>query len=215
MAAASSAAAAPDLFVGRVSHVTDGDTLTVMVNGTRQRVRLFQIDAPEHDQPGSSDARRALADKVADNYVRVQVDTMDDYGRVVGTVFLGDRDINRELVREGHAWAYRHYLEDRTLLDDEAAARSARRGLWREPDPTPPWEWRHGNRSTTADSSTAARDASSNGCVIKGNINGSGERIYHMPGDRYYEQTRISPGKGERMFCSAREAQQAGWRRAR
>lgn len=207
---AASVACGDELLLGRVSHVTDGDTLTLMVDGSRHRVRLFQIDAPEHDQPGSAEARAALSDKVADRYVRVQVSTVDDYGRAVGTVFLGDRDVNRELVREGHAWAYRHYLEDRSLLDEEAAARRAQRGLWSQADPTPPWEWRHAN-----DSTTAARNSSAGSCLIKGNISRGGERIYHMPGDRYYEQTRISTRNGERMFCSPAEAEQAGWRRAR
>lgn len=57
--------------------------------------------------------------------------------------------------------------------------------------------------------------AQSGDCVIKGNVNTQGERIYHMPGDEYYEETRISASHGERWFCSAEEAEAAGWRRAR
>jgi endonuclease YncB( thermonuclease family) len=197
------------VLLGRVSHVTDGDTLTLTADGARQRIRLFQIDAPERQQPGGAEARGALHDKVADNYVRVQVITEDDYGRLVGTVFLGDRDINRELVQEGHAWVYRRYLEDPSLLDQEAAARRGRRGLWSQEDPTPPWQWRQQANSTARDT-TPAGD-----CRIKGNVNGRGDRIYHQPDDRSYDQTRINTSNGERWFCSAREAEQAGWRRAR
>ena len=52
-------------------------------------------------------------------------------------------------------------------------------------------------------------------CNIKGNVSTQGERIYHMPGDEYYEETRISASHGERWFCSAQEAEAAGWRRAK
>lgn len=199
--------AADGVLVGRVDHVADGDTLTVSIDGERHRVRLHQIDAPEHDQPGAAAARRALTAKVDGQYVRLAVVTVDDYGRLVAGVSLGERDINRELVREGHAWAFRRHLEDRSLLDDEAAARRTGRGLWREADPVAPWQWRQQQRDRT---SGARPD-----CRIKGNINRRGERIYHRPGDRSYAQTRISTARGERWFCSEREAREAGWRAAR
>lgn len=201
--------------LGRVERVADGDTLTVRADDDRVRVRLFEIDAPEHDQPGSSEARAALARKVDGKFVRVQVEAIDDYRRVVGKVWLGERDINRELVREGHAWVYRHYLEDRSLLDDEAAAREAGRGLWGLPDPVAPWDWRHNGRRSASTGNAAERGSGDGGCVIKGNINGRGDRIYHRPGDESYEQTRIDTSRGERWFCSAAQAEQAGWRAAR
>lgn len=194
--------------IGRVEHVADGDTLTLAVGDRRHRIRLGEIDAPEQDQPWGSEARRALAAKVDGQYVRVVVETVDDYGRQVGKVWLGNRDINRELVREGHAWAFRRYLNDTSLLDDEAAARTARSGLWRRADPVAPWQWRQSTRAGAAPGASA-------GCVIKGNINRRGERIYHRPGDRDYAQTRIDTGRGERWFCTATEAEQAGWRRPR
>ena len=57
-------------------------------------------------------------------------------------VRLGDRDINRELVAKGHAWVYRRYNHDKSLLDDDHAARDQGIGLWSLPDPVSPWEWR-------------------------------------------------------------------------
>ena len=68
----------------------------------------------------------------------------DRYGRTVGHVYLGDRHINREMVREGHAWVYRKYLEDQSLLEDEEVAREAGEGMWGLPETErlPPWEWR-------------------------------------------------------------------------
>jgi endonuclease YncB( thermonuclease family) len=210
LAAVGSAVAEP-LLVGRVDHVADGDTLTVTVDGTRHRIRLHQIDAPEHDQPGAREARRALARKVQGQRVRIVVDGEDAYGRLVGQIWLGSRDINRELVREGHAWAFRRYLVDPTLLDDEAAAREQGLGLWRRPNPVAPWQWRARSRAASAD----RPGEPPGGCRIKGNINRRGERIYHVPGGRHYEQTRIDTAQGERWFCSIAEAERAGWRRAR
>lgn len=52
-------------------------------------------------------------------------------------------------------------------------------------------------------------------CNIKGNVNTRGERIYHVPGQKYYDETRISESHGERWFCTEEEARAAGWRRAR
>lgn len=193
--------------VGRVTHVADGDSLTVTIDDERFRIRLHQIDAPEQGQPGADAARQALADKVDDRVVRVRVVTVDDYGRLVAGIGLGERDVNRELVREGHAWAYRRYLEDRTLLADEAAAHEAGRGLWADPGPVAPWDWRRQARESAQD----ARP----GCRIKGNVSRRGERIYHLPGDRHYDRTRIDTAAGERWFCSEAEARRAGWRHAR
>lgn len=62
---------------------------------------------------------------------------------------------------------------------------------------------------------TAPTLAQNGDCNIKGNVSTQGERIYHMPGDEYYEQTRISASHGERWFCSAEEAEAVGWRRAK
>lgn len=51
-------------------------------------------------------------------------------------------------------------------------------------------------------------------CLIKGNINRNGEKIYHMPGSKWYARTQINERSGERWFCSTAEAEKAGWRSA-
>lgn len=125
---------------GEVTRVFDGDTIEVRGLG---RVRFHEIDTPEKNQPYGDAARSALAGKIAGKRVRVEVFDTDRYGRKVAKVWLGDRDINRELVREGHAWAYRQYLWDGSLIADERAARQAGMGLWADSRrPVPPWEWR-------------------------------------------------------------------------
>lgn len=131
---------------GRVTEIIDGDSLTLRTANGVYEVRLHEIDAPEYDQPWGSKAEAALARKVAGEEVRLEVEDVDTYDRSVGKLWLGGRDINRELVREGHVWVYRRYLDDRSLLGDEEAARESGDGLWGRPDPVPPWEWRRGRR---------------------------------------------------------------------
>jgi len=113
------------------------------------KVRLAEIDTPERGQPWATRAKQAFSDKVFREHIEVRVVDTDRYGRTVGRVWLGDRNINRELVREGHAWVYRKYLRDQTLLDDEAHARDNEKGLWSLPEAqrVPPWDWRKGKRA--------------------------------------------------------------------
>lgn len=188
---------------GRAVEVRDGDTLVILMENTQYEVRLAEIDTPEMDQPWGREAKQALRNKVIGQSLRVDVIDVDDYGRAVGRAWLGPRDINRELVAEGHAWVYRRHLRDRTLLDDEQTARRNNYALWQLDDPIAPWSWRQGERVADA------------GCNIKGNIASSGERIYHKPGQKDYPDTQISTAKGERWFCSEAEARAAGWRAAK
>ncbi len=141
---------------GEVVAIADGDTLSVLVNRTQIKVRLAEIDTPEMRQPWGTRARQALADKVFRKTVRVDVSDIDRYGRSIGKIWLDDRDINRELVAGGYAWVYRQYMTDRSLLKDESEAREAGLGLWSQPDPIPPWDWRRGTRSAPV--ATGPRD---------------------------------------------------------
>lgn len=121
--------AALEVLTGKVIGITDGDTLTVLVNRQPVKIRLAEIDAPERAQPWSKRAKQALSEKVYEEVVRVEVTDTDRYSQSVGHVFLGDREINREMVREGHAWTHRKYLRDQSLLRDEEFARANLKGL--------------------------------------------------------------------------------------
>ena len=138
-------------FDAPVVAVADGDTVTVLrqtAAGSRQvRVRLTEIDAPERRQPWGARARQALADKVFRQTVRVASDGEDRYGRLLARLQVEGRDINREMVRDGHAWVYRRYATE-NWLPDEAAARDSGLGLWSlgVGASVPPWEWRRGER---------------------------------------------------------------------
>lgn len=127
--------------------VTDGDTIKVLCGRTEMKVRLAQIDAPERGQAFGAKAKEALSDLVFGREVRLDLGPKDRYGRDIATVWRGRLDINREMVRLGFAWAYRKYLEDPSLLDDEATAKAASRGLWRDGDPIAPWDYRRSSKS--------------------------------------------------------------------
>jgi endonuclease YncB( thermonuclease family) len=138
--------AAAEQVTGKVVGITDGDTITILVDRQPIQVRLAEIDTPERGQPWANRAKQALSDKVFGQVVELQVVDTDRYGRTVAKVYRGGRDINREMVREGHAWLFRKYLRDPSLLEDERKAREAGAGVWGLPEAqrVPPWEWRQG-----------------------------------------------------------------------
>ena len=132
---------------GRVVGVADGDTVTILTPERQQvKIRLGQIDAPEKAQPFGQRSKQSLSDLIFGKEVRVQVETTDRYGRTVGRIFQDNLDVNLEQVKRGMAWAYRQYLTDKTFLEAEHTAKAAKIGLWSEPNPTPPWKYRHGGR---------------------------------------------------------------------
>jgi endonuclease YncB( thermonuclease family) len=138
-------------FSGKVVKVADGDTIEVLRDGQAEKIRLAGIDCPEKKQAFGQAAKRFTLDLAAKKIVTVKVETTDRYGRTVGEVILpGGRSLNRELVRAGYAWWYRKYSSDRTLGLLEAEAQAARRGLWAEPNPVPPWDWRHGDNKSAS-----------------------------------------------------------------
>ena len=173
-----------ETLLGRVVAVADGDTLTLLTSNREQvRIRLAEIDTPERRQPWGSRARQALANAVLQKEIRVEVVDVDRYDRVVGRIWLGNRDVNRELVAEGHAWVYRQYMTDRSLLDDEAAARSASRGLWGDSRPIPPWEYRWGNRAGSQRSAPEQQASGAFSCGSKrycGEMGSCAEARYHL-----------------------------------
>lgn len=135
---------------GKVVAIADGDTFALLTVDKQQvKVRLSEIDTPERAQPFGTRARQALSDLIFSKQVRVVQEDIDRYGRLVGHVYVGGIHVNRQLVRDGMAWAYRQYLKDKSLLQDEQEARQAKRGLWSLPstEQVPPWEWRKGKKT--------------------------------------------------------------------
>ena len=137
---------------GMVKAVYDGDTLLLATREeSRLKVRLYGIDAPETkkpDKPGQpygDIAKRTLMYKIMGRQVTAEIVDIDQYKRAVAVIRYSGRDINREMVAEGMAWAYRQYLQgayESEYINGETLARSRRAGLWRESNPQPPWEFR-------------------------------------------------------------------------
>lgn len=138
-----------DTLNGRVVGIADGDTITVL-DATHQqhRIRLKGIDAPESKQAFGNVAKRELSDLVFGKAVDVRYYKEDRYGRLLGIVFFGGQDVNLAMISRGLAWHYKHYQRDQAPLDRERyafaedQARQAGIGLWRDPNPTPPWDFR-------------------------------------------------------------------------
>jgi endonuclease YncB( thermonuclease family) len=187
--------------------IVDGDTLVIGA----ETIRLHGIDAAETGQrcvgegrriirPG--DAAMTLLERLTAGGVSCFGAERDDYGRLIAVCRTRDgEDINRRLVQEGWAWAFVKYSTD--YVQDEESARSKRAGVWALAC-EPPWEFRQKRWAVAAQKAPE-------GCPIKGNISENG-RIYHVPWSRHYARTRIDTAKGERWFCSEKDALEAGWR---
>ena len=142
-----SAAMGQTLF-GTVTRVVDGDTVAFKVhNGAIEKIRLADIDTPERDQPWGTEATAALRKWSMSKSARIEVVDTDRYGRLVATLCVDDENINRRLVKEGHAWVYRKYLRDTSLIKLVARAKSSRTGLWSSNNVIEPSDWRRGQRS--------------------------------------------------------------------
>lgn len=139
---AASASARVASYEGRVLRVVDGDTLVLRSSYQVVRIRLAEIDAPEHDQPYGTEARNALANMVNGRMIRIVAIGHDRYGRVVARLYADGLDVNAALVEEGSAWVYPQYAHDPNLYTAQREARNAGRGLWAQENPIPPWEWR-------------------------------------------------------------------------
>lgn len=134
---------------GRVVGVMDGDTVKVLVDGHQEeRVRLAGIDTPERAQPFGAAAKQRLSDLVYGRQVAVHWHKRDRYGRIVGTLWVSGDDAGLELLKAGLAWHYKRYAAEQPpderarYATAETTARDAGAGLWADPDPVPPWDWR-------------------------------------------------------------------------
>jgi micrococcal nuclease len=123
--------------------VTDGDTLSVRCgNATPVKIRLSGIDAPERRQSYGTRSRQSLADLCFRRDATYEVQDIDRYGRTVAVVTCNGVEANRHQVETGMAWVYSRYNKDRELPALQEQAKAAKRGLWADPQPVPPWEFR-------------------------------------------------------------------------
>ena len=159
-------AAAAETVTGKVVAVSDGATITVSDLGkTQHRIRLAGIDAPESRQEFGPASKRNLSSLLFGRNVAVEWHKLDRYGRILGKVTVSPRgctsctqalDAGLAQLEAGLAWWDREYRREQSLADQgyyeyaEFDARIQRRGLWRDPSPIPPWEWRKRNLTLSA-----------------------------------------------------------------
>ena len=129
---------------GKVVRISDGDTVTIETdNGTRVKIRLNGIDAPESGQEFGQESRAKIAELIDGKDVSVKTHSHDRYNRVLGEIFLDGRNINLTMVQEGCAWHYVKYApNDKELAKAQQQAMEAHKGLWTNPNAVPPWEYR-------------------------------------------------------------------------
>lgn len=132
---------------GTVSRVLDGDTVELRLGTRRTRVHLHGVEAPERDQPWGRHSLQALSDMVLGQDVDIEASAHDPAMREGAIIFVGEEEVGASMVRDGNAWADRAHLgpRDAELCELEADARTARRGLWSQPQNLwiAPWEYRH------------------------------------------------------------------------
>ncbi len=188
--------------------IVDGDTLRI----GSTTIRLHGIDAPEARQSCERDgstwlcgaeSSRKLRELVGEQDVMCYETDRDQYGRTVAICRAGDIELGAAMVMSGLALAYRQYGTE--YVQHERAAKDGARGIW-SGDFVAPSDWRRGRRLVAE---------TNDDCLIKGNINRQGERIYHALGSSSYTATVINESRGERCFGSEEEAQDAGWRAPR
>jgi endonuclease YncB( thermonuclease family) len=212
-----------------VPKIRDGDQILI----GSSRIRLGGIDAPSSDQLCLNDkgerwtcgaaARDELIKHAGGKSWTCHTRTTDRRGRIVARCEVEGEDIQKWLVASGWALSYSRFSHDYDA--DEKAAREAKAGMWQGAF-IAPWDWRARNKKTTILGATRPPEsaisillASASGsvapspdCTIKGNVNRSGECIYHTPASRWYAKIEMKISKGTRWFCSVDEAEAAGCR---
>ncbi len=132
----------PGIITGKVVSVLDGDTIEVITgNKTQHRVRLDGIDAPEKSQPFGKKSTKNLKKYIAGKVINVHYTKKDKYGRILGTIYLNDMNINLQQIKDSFAWVYAKYCKKQSYYDAEKYAKQKKIGLWS--DPIPPWKYRH------------------------------------------------------------------------
>lgn len=150
-----------ETFAARVIAVLDGDTVLILResgseaaghppasssrgphHGKPATLRMANIDAPEKAQAYGKQSRESLLEMVGKKQVQIDTQTVDQYKRIVGLISVDGRNVNQEQVRRGMAWEYSHHHSDKTYIALQNEAQQAKRGLWAQANPQPPWQWR-------------------------------------------------------------------------
>ena len=208
-----------DSYAAKVIGITDGDTITVLVNGTQQTViRLAGIDAPEHGQAFGTASEQHLSALISGKNVNLDCGGEESYGRLVCKVLLSNgEDVDLDQVKAGLAWHYKQFQSEQTATERAAYsaaedfAREHHLGLWADAHPIQPQDFRHDTQSPLCFDKQDHRIACSEQYAgpVRGNMR---SHIYHWPGCPNYDDI----SEGNRIeFTNAAAAEKAGYRTAR
>jgi endonuclease YncB( thermonuclease family) len=220
---ASGAAVAPQLanplnrFSTKVVSITDGDTVDVLAPGNlTYAVRLAGIDAPEHNQAFGTESTRHLSNLLSGKTVTLECENERSYGRLICKILIeNSEDVCLEQVKDGMAWHYKQYEDEQSPADRrvyaaaECTAMKTKIGLWSDPQPVQPQDFRHGTASPILfDASGCRRSSEPTSGAVRGN---SRSHIFEWPECPYYSS--ISPDN-QVLFPSPQAAEVAGYRPA-
>jgi micrococcal nuclease len=224
---------------GLIVNVVDGDTADVEVRGQRERLRLIGLDTPETVAPRrpvecfGREASARAHELLEGQSIFLEADPTqgerDRYNRLLRYIWLPDgRLFNLEMIASGYGHEYTFnapYKYQAQFREAQQRAETQALGLWSpetcagdtrqaaEPAPgegvAPTRAPTTGGAATCPEGCITPPDPS---CDIKGNVNRAGDRIYHLPGGQFYEQTVINPDEGDRWFCDPSEAEGMGFR---
>lgn len=136
---------------GKIVKVSDGDTVILLdSNNTQHKIRLNGIDAPESNQPYGNKSKEFLASLIAGKTVIVEWKKRDQYKRILGVIYLGDTNINAEMIRAGYAWNYK-YSKDKYYIKLQEKAKVEKKGLWKDKNAVDPWQWRKNKTAKSHD----------------------------------------------------------------
>lgn len=193
---------------GRCVGVSDGDTVTLLINGRGERIRLYGIDCPEKTQPFGQRAKQYASSLMFGKVVTLERADVDRYGRTIGRLYVDGKYVNAEMIRAGFAWHYKQYSSDRDLAALELDARRARRGLWADQQPVPPWEFRRAGKRGFATSGSSGTRGQSAAASAEGAIHGNvSSRVFHRQGCKHYDCANCTA-----VFASRAAAISAGYR---
>ncbi len=184
---------------GKVVGVADGDTITVLRKKKQVRIRLHGVDTPEKKQAFGQQAKSFTAQLTTGKVVDVKQTDTDKYGRAVAVITVDGVNVNRALVEAGYAWVYRKYCEQRYCRDWiqlEYHAKTERLGLWADPNPISPSQWRRAQRENPKAAAIAG--------AFHGNTR---SHVFHARGCQHFNCKNCMIG-----FETQQEATKAGYR---
>ena len=132
---------------GKIVRVSDGDTIVLLDStNTQHRIRLDGIDCPEKGQPFGRKATDFAKELTLGKTIVVEWEKKDRYNRILGVVYADNINVNKELLKNGLAWHYKHFNNDQELADLEQQAKDKKLNIWSEKNPIEPYKWRKGER---------------------------------------------------------------------